>query len=92
MLSGWEMLEDISLEFLHLLGPLEGSFVPLAKGIEALRKLRRAFLRQGVSISPLKTPYSPPSQGEQRSQTKGLAFVIPAKAGMTLEMLVDISG
>jgi len=37
-----------------------GSFVPLDKGMEALRKLPCAFLRQGVSNSPLKTPYGPP--------------------------------
>jgi len=40
-----------------------GSFVPLDKGMEALRKLPRAFLRQGVSNSPLKTPYGPPWEG-----------------------------
>jgi len=45
--------------------PGEASLSPIDKGMEALRKLRRAFLRQGVSNSPLKTPYGPPSQGGQ---------------------------
>jgi len=45
----------------HICGASRGSFVPLDKGIEALRKLRRTFLRQGVSNcaeDPLGSPFS----------------------------------
>jgi hypothetical protein len=48
---------------------VEGSFVPLAKGIEALRKLRRVFCGRGSSLVRTTAPVVPLAKGD-----KTLAF------------------
>jgi len=65
------------LEFLHFGAASRSSFVPLDKGIEALRKLPRAFFAAGVLEFTVKDPlWSPFSRGAtMKSQTKGLASV-----------------
>ena len=51
-----------ALEF--LCSPVEGSFVPLAKGIEALRKLRRVFCGRGSSLVRTTPPVAPLAKGQ----------------------------